>query len=122
MRYVIADMGHVTGFGAEGDDIYWFRVEYYERGDGNTPSRVNDHFIQLRDEVEVLDDAGRTVVKRRDVASEIDAAVRRYWDDAERHGFPADHTGPAEQRRVTGRDPAKVLARADVRAMKGIKR
>lgn len=115
MRYVIRELSHV-----EGTDLYYVLVEFYEPGDGRTPSAKNDFLMQLADETTVLDNRNRPMPIKLDVPAIVDANIRAYWERAQKRGELGDRTDARIRR--DAQDPKGVLARDDVRALPGVRR
>lgn len=101
MRYVIENIEWLDG------DNYYLTVNFFEPGDGNTPSSKNDFIIQLP---LGLDEKVR-----------FDEVIRKYWDRAVANGWDnQDRTNPrAFARNET--DPRGLINRPDIQALKGVK-
>ena len=96
------------------------------------PDRSNDFLMQLRPTGARLLDPDKPGLGAetfdRDLPAEIKANIEAYWERAEARGYPADHTYRIPKLDGVGgfpgflrdnSDPHGVLARADVKALRG---
>lgn len=101
MRYAIKNIEWLQ------DDLYYLTVDFFEPGDGNTPSARNDFIIQLPTG---LDEKVR-----------FDEVIRNYWDRAVAMGWDRqDRSSPRSFARNPS-DPRGLINRPDIQALVGSK-
>jgi len=117
---------------------FWQRKAHCRSG--KPPARINDFLMQLRPTGERIVTNAEGWLKRkdgvfvdpeavqgdeeweretfdRDLPTQIQANIEAYWERAEAKGYPVDHSNQHIQRDES--DPHGVLAREDVRALRG---